>query len=123
MLGAALTRQPPAVDGRPGYLVFMLLKIPFAALGPPQCKFHRGPGAFALSRMFSALVEGHDDVGAQADLRGYGGFRAEEVRGAIQVRAKRHALLADLAQVAEAEDLVTAGIGEDGARPGHEAVQ
>ncbi len=36
---------------------------------------------------------------------------------------KRDALLGDLAQIAEAEDLKSAGIGKDGAVPAHEAVQ
>src|SRR5205085_10428796 len=70
-----------------------------------------------------ALVEGHDDVGAKADLGGNGRLRAEEMRRAVQVRTKGHAFLAYLAQIAEAENLVATGIGEDGARPGHKAMQ
>ena len=44
-------------------------------------------------------------------------------RIAVEVRLEDHALLGDLAQAAQAEDLKAAGIGEDGVRPGHEAVQ
>src|SRR5437016_5680660 len=37
--------------------------------------------------------------------------------------AEPHAVFADLAQFAQAEYLVPAGVGEDGAIPGHEPVQ
>ena len=39
------------------------------------------------------------------------------------MRLEDDAVVGDLAQPAQAEDLEAAGIGEDGARPGHEAVQ
>ncbi len=42
---------------------------------------------------------------------------------AIQVRTEDDAFFDDFADTGEAEDLKSAGIGEDGARPGHEAVQ
>jgi hypothetical protein len=45
------------------------------------------------------------------------------VRVAVQVRLEDDAFVGDLAQTGEAEDLVAAGIGEDGAGPGHEAMQ
>ncbi len=51
------------------------------------------------------------------------GFGREHMRVAIQVRAEQHAFFRDLAQIAEAEDLEAARIGEDRARPRHEAVQ
>ncbi len=70
-----------------------------------------------------ALIEGHDDVGAEADLRGHGALWAEEVRGAIEMRAKGDAFLGDFAQIVQAEHLEAAGIGEDRARPCHETVQ
>src|SRR5581483_107862 len=39
------------------------------------------------------------------------------------MRAEGHAFFADLAQIAQAEDLEAARVGEDGARPGHEKMQ
>ena len=39
------------------------------------------------------------------------------------MRAETHALVRDLAQLAQAEDLKAAGVGEHGARPADEAVQ
>ena len=73
--------------------------------------------------IFQALIERHHDVAAERQLDIDGGFGREQVRVAIQVRAEQHAVFGDLAQVAQAEDLEAAGIGQDGARPGHEVVQ
>ena len=42
---------------------------------------------------------------------------------AIQMRAERDAFVGDLAQIAQAEDLKSAGIGENRVRPRHELVQ
>ena len=42
---------------------------------------------------------------------------------AVQMRLKGDARFGDLAQAGEAEDLESAGIRQDGARPRHEAVQ
>ena len=42
---------------------------------------------------------------------------------AVEVGAEDNSLLGDAAQAAETEDLVAAGVGEDGARPGHEAME
>ncbi len=74
-------------------------------------------------RVFQAFVERHHDVAAERELDVHGGFGREQMRVAIQMRAEQHALFGDLAQIAQAEDLEAAGVGEDGARPGHEAVQ
>src|SRR5437867_13410934 len=54
---------------KPRDLLFVLFKIILAALRPAQCEFHRLTGAFRWGRIFSALVERHNDVGAQSDLR------------------------------------------------------
>ncbi len=73
--------------------------------------------------IFQALIERHHDVAAERELDIDRGFGREQVRVAIQVRAEQHAVFGDLAQVAQAEDLESAGIGQDGARPRHEFVQ
>ena len=39
------------------------------------------------------------------------------------MRAEGHALLGDLAEFAQAEDLEASRVGKDGMRPGHEALQ
>ena len=70
-----------------------------------------------IRRILRALIERHDDVRAQPDLRRHRTLRAEKMRRAIQVRPKRHAFLVDLAQFAQAEYLESAGIGEDAPDP------
>src|SRR6185437_14519331 len=45
------------------------------------------------------------------------------MRRAVQMRTKAHALFAHLAQLAQAEHLEAAGVGEQGALPAHELVQ
>ena len=42
---------------------------------------------------------------------------------AVQMGAEQNAIVGDFAKIVEAEDLEAAGIGEDGPRPGHEAVE
>src|SRR5579863_10243446 len=73
--------------------------------------------------IFCALVEGHDNVGAQTDLRLHRAFGSKKVRRTIEVRAKRHALLSDFAKLVQAENLKAAGIGENRPRPCHKAMQ
>ena len=73
--------------------------------------------------ILGALVEHHQDVAAEGELDVDGGFGREGVEVAIEVRLEDDAVLGDLAQAAQAEDLEAAGIGEDGVGPGHEAVQ
>ena len=70
-----------------------------------------------------ALVERHHDVATEGELDVHGRFRREQVRVAVQVRLEQDAFVGHLAEIAEAEDLEAAGIGQDGARPGHETVQ
>ena len=63
-----------------------------------------------------ALVERHHDVDAER-LHARPRPRVRKMAGAVEVRAERHALLVDLAQRREAEDLVAAAVGEDRRRP------
>jgi len=91
------------------------------------CPGHGQPQAFLGSSpvggVFGALVEGHGDVGAKGDLHVHGVLGGEEVAAAVQVRAETDALVGDLAELAEREDLKAAGIREQGARPTDEFVQ
>ena len=98
----------------------MLFEVLLAARSPAQRHLHGIFGARVIGGMLGALVEGHDDVGAKTDLRSDGTLRAEKVRGAVEVRAKGYAVLGDFAQIAEAENLEAAGVGEDRAIPRHE---
>ena len=53
----------------------------------------------------------------------HSGRGGELVGVAVEVGLEGDAVFGDFAEVREAEDLETAGIGEDGPGPGHEAVQ
>ena len=107
----------------PGDFVLVVFEIALGTAGPAQGQVHRLLGARAIGGMLGALVEGHDDVGAEGDLDLHRLLGREDVRGAVEMRAKRDAFFADLAQLAEAEDLESAGVGEHGAIPRHEAVE
>ena len=103
--------------------MFVIFEIFLAALSPAQRQFHGCTSPRGIRWEFGALVERHDNVRAQPDLYPHGAFRTEEMFGAIQVRSKRNAFLLDLAQLIQAEYLKAARVGENGARPRHEAVQ
>ena len=90
---------------------------------PAQRQRHRFARLGLGSRIGRALVEDHDDVGAQRALHGHGAFRRQLHQAAVHRRAEAHTLLADLAHLRQAVDLEAAGIGEDRAFPVHEAMQ
>ena len=59
----------------------------------------------------NALIEGHDDVGAQRFLDIHRRLGRDEVlRPAVEMRLERHTLLGDLAKVRQAEDLEAAAV-------------
>lgn len=74
-------------------------------------------------RARSALVEDHDDVAAERLLDRHGFLGAEKDGRAVDRGAEADALLAELAHRPQAEDLETAGIGQDRPLPAHEAMQ
>ena len=80
-------------------------------------------GARFRGRRFDAFIEDHDDVRAESDFDLQRFFGRKKMFGAVEMRAEGDALVGDFAQFAEAENLKAAGIGEDGAGPGHEFVQ
>ena len=90
---------------------------------PPHGPAHGLIRRFMARRIFQALVERHHDVGAERKLDIDRRFGCEQVRVAIQVRAEQHTFFGDLAQIAQAEDLESARVRQDGPRPGHEFVQ
>ena len=73
--------------------------------------------------MRDTLVKGHDDVGAKGVFDFHDGFRCEKMLGTVEMGAEKHALFCDLAQIAEAEHLEAAAVGEDRTIPVHEAVE
>ena len=107
----------------PGNFVLMGAEVSERALRPGHGEAQAFFGARAVGRILGALVEGHDDVGAESDLHIHGVLGGEEVLTAVEVRAEMDAFVGDFAQRAEGEDLKAAGVGEHGARPTDEAMQ
>src|SRR6266702_4238272 len=99
------------------------LKIDTRAPGPFCCALQRDFRFFAGRRRFDAFVKHHGDVRAESELN-FGGFLwRKEMLGAIEMGTETHAVVRYFSQFGKAEDLIAAGIGEDGARPGHEMMQ
>ena len=91
--------------------------------GPADGPVGGGSGGFVAGGIFEALVEDHHDVAAEGELDIDGGFGGEHVRVAVEVGSEENAFFGDLAEGVEAEDLESAGIGENSAGPGHKFVE
>ena len=94
-----------------------------ATLEPADRALRRLLRVVVVGRIRHTFIERHDDVRAECHLDLHRDFRREELLRAVDVRAERHALLCDLAQIAEAEDLKPAAVRQDRAVPVHELVQ
>src|SRR5438270_11199835 len=90
---------------------------------PSHGPLHGLPGVFVAHGVLRTLVERHENIAAESELNVHGRFGRERVRIAVQVGVEDDAFLGDLANAREAEDLESAGISEDGARPGHKGMQ
>src|SRR5690349_15081243 len=90
---------------------------------PPDRALHGLSCVLMADRILWTLVESHKDVAAEGELHVYGRLGCEGMGIAIEVGAEDDALLGNLAQAGETEDLESAGVGEDRAGPGHEAMQ
>ena len=99
------------------------LEIQSRAACPFGGALQRGFGFLAGRGCFDTFIEDHGNVGPQGELDLRGFFRRKEMFGAIEMGAKAHALIGYFSQFGKAEDLVAAGIREDGARPGHESME
>ena len=69
------------------------------------------------------LIEHHDDVGAEGILHGHAALGVEANKFAVDVAFEGDAVVVDLVEVGEGEDLESAAVGEDRAGPGHEFVE
>ncbi len=74
-------------------------------------------------RIRGAFIKDHDDVRTQIMLDLHGFFRGEENLLAVDRVTEVDAFFFDLADIAQAEYLESAGIGQDRAVPVHEIVQ
>ena len=94
-----------------------------AALAPAQRKLHRALDIAAFRRQPHAFVHLHGDVGAEQPLHLDRALRRQLDLGAVDMRAKRHGLLAHLAQFRQRHHLKAAGIGQHRTAPAGEFLQ
>src|SRR6266446_2867289 len=99
------------------------LKIVASAPGPRGGSCDGSFGVVARRGRFDTFIEDHGDIRAEGELNLYGFFRGEEMLRTVEMRAEAHAFVGHFSKRGETEDLVAAGIGKDGAGPGHELVQ
>src|SRR5260370_41295197 len=99
------------------------LKMFAGTARPFRGALHCGCGMAARRGALDALIEHHGNVGAKRELHLDGLLRRQQTFRGIQVRQEEHALVRDFPQPGKAEDLISARIGQDRARPGHELVQ
>src|SRR5579871_4234426 len=93
------------------------------AASPANGALHGVAGKLVAHRVRRTFVKHHGDIAAEGELDLDGRFRGELVRIAVEVRLEDDTVFGDAAKAAETEDLKSAGIGEDGAGPGHEAME
>ena len=70
-----------------------------------------------------ALIEGHDDVRTEVFLDANGTFGREVMRRTVDVTLEGHAFVINLAGLRQRKNLITARVGQQGARPAHKAMQ
>src|SRR5206468_11503260 len=93
------------------------------ALRPSQRPLHRLARRVELRGIRETLVEHHGDVGSEPRLNVDDALRTEEMRRAVEMRAKACAVFVDRPARGEAEHLIAAAVGEDRPIPGHEAMK
>ncbi len=90
---------------------------------PLRRAFHRCFRKLAWRRSLNAFIQHHRNVRPERELDLRRFLRREQMLRPVQVRAKSHAIIRDFAQLGQAENLVTARIGKNRARPRHELMQ
>src|SRR5258708_1857624 len=99
------------------------LKMDARALRPLRRALERDFRFVAGRGCFDALIEDHGNVRTKAELDLRGFFRCEEMLRAVKMGTEAHALIGHFSQFGKAENLIAAGVREDGARPGHELMK
>src|SRR5260370_354611 len=98
-------------------------EISASAARPGGGALERGLGFFARGRRLNAFIEDHSNIRPERKLNLGGFFRRQKMLRAVEMGTKAHAFIGHFSQFGEAEDLIAAGVREDGARPGHELMQ
>ena len=93
------------------------------ALGPAQRARARPARRRGIAGEGDALVEHHGEIDAQRPLVSDDTLRGEAQQGAVEMAAERDAVVVDLAQSGEAEDLEAATVDEQRSPPAGKGVQ
>ena len=78
-------------------------------------------GLAKTSLVGSTDIESHNDIGANVDLRSGGDLGSEEMLGAVEAGGELYSLVGNGG--IETENLVAAGVGEQGVGPVHETME
>ena len=100
-----------------------LIECTLGALGPAQRQLHRAFDVVAVGWQPHAFVHLHGNVGAEQALHLDRALRRQLDLRAIDMRAERHRLLADLAQIGKRHHLEAAGIRQHRPAPAGEFLQ
>ena len=93
------------------------------ATRPPQRPFHRLADHFRIGRVRETFIEHHRDVRTELGLDVDRLLRRQQMRRAVEMRAKSRAFLVDGPPRGQAEHLVAAAVGQDGTRPPDERME
>jgi hypothetical protein len=103
--------------------IFQTIELVAAAPRPTERQLHRIARDFFGGGIRRALVEDHHDVGVQVALYLHRTLGRQMHDVAVDRRAKRRALLRDLAHIGETKYLEPTRVRENGLFPVHEAMQ
>jgi hypothetical protein len=88
-----------------------------AAIQPPVCSFHGLSGVLFFDGVGRALIECHNNVGANGPLNIHYGFGRKKVRTSVDVGLKFDTLLADFTAIFKTVDLKATAIRKHGPCP------
>ena len=123
-VGAALVDAEEELTGVDGFFELGETVEFFLAAAEPSCGAVAGiAGVVVFGGVFDAFVKRHGDGGAEVGLDSHAFFRSHENALAVDVGGELHALLGDLAEGGQGEDLESAAVGQNRLGPVHELVQ
>src|SRR5262249_58234433 len=94
-----------------------------ASLRPARCQLDALRRVIVRARIRNAFIQHHCDIAAEFRLDFHCDLRRNERPAAVDVILEFYALLSDLAQLRQRENLEPATIGENWPIPAHEIVQ
>src|SRR5438132_9941932 len=90
---------------------------------PRERAFHRLLRLELSGGISKTVVKHHHDVGAETFLDFDCGLRTEEMTASIEMRLELDAIVADVPELTQTENLIAAAVGENRPVPSHELVK